>query len=232
MPSDAPDFTTQVKQTVAKSPLSELPSALTGQLLDDAQRIDVPRYTTIFNTQDHQRCALIISGVIRMYMSSPDGRQVTVRYARSAELIGLPSIIGGPPPVSAQMLTDSRLLLLNVETIIRLGQTEPHVGWVFAREVTHRLYDTLDALAATTFGTLRQRIASHLLDLAAASRQGPTLVATISQQELADAVGSVRPVVARILRGFRTRGLIETKKEGITLLDPESLVAETWAESL
>lgn len=232
MSQKEPAFATLVKQTLAKSPLSELPPTLIEQLMADAQRIDVPRNTAIYYSEDHPRCALVISGVIRMYLSSPDGRQVTVRYARSAELIGLVAVIGGPAPTSAQVLTDARLLLLNGKTIVRLGQTEPRAGWVFAREITRRLYDTLDALAANTFGTLRQRIARHLLDLASSAPQPTTLVANISQQELADAVGSVRPVVARILHDLRADGLIETTKDGITLLDPEALVAETWAESV
>jgi CRP/FNR family cyclic AMP-dependent transcriptional regulator len=227
-----PDFDTQVKQTLAKSPLSELPTNLIEQLLADAQRIDVPRNANIYNPDEDPRCALVISGVIRLYLSSPDGRQLTVRYARSSELVGLAAILGGSAPTSAQVLTDAKLLLLNGKMIARLGQTEPRAGWVFAREITRRLFDTLDALAANTFGSLRQRIARHLLDLAASSPQTATLVANISQQELADAVGSVRPVVARILHDLRAEGLIETTKDGITLLDPEALVAETWAESV
>jgi hypothetical protein len=35
------------------------------------------------------RCALMISGLKRIYITSPDGRQVTVPYARSGELFGL-----------------------------------------------------------------------------------------------------------------------------------------------
>lgn len=230
MPVD--EFSLQVKQTLAKSTLAELPPALIDQLLADSQLIDLPRNTQIYRAEDYPRCALIVSGVIRMYISSPDGRQVTVRYARSSELIGLAAIVGGPSPVSTQLLTDARLLVLNGRTIIRIGQTEPGVGWIFAREVSRRLYDTLEALAANTFGTLRQRIASHLLDMAAISSQANTLVARVSQQELADAVGSVRPVVARILGDLRAEGLIETTKEGITLLDAEALVAETWGKPL
>lgn len=226
------EFDLQVKQALAKSPLSELPPALIERLLADSQRIDVPRNASIYNVDDNPRCALVVSGVIRIYMSSPDGRQVTVRYARNSELIGLVAIVGGPPNVSAQVLTEATLLMLNGKTITQMGQSEPRAGWIFAREITHRLFDTLDALASNTFGTLRQRIASHLLDLAASSSQTAALVANISQRELADAVGSVRPVVARILGDLRSEGLIETTKDGIALLDPEALVAETWGKAV
>ncbi len=232
MPPTKSELTTQLKQTLAKSPLFELPTDLTEQLLADAQSLDIPRNANLYNPDEDPRCALIISGLIRIYMVSPDGRQVTVRYARSSELIGLAAILGGSAPTAAQVLTDARLLILNSKTITRLGQTEPRVGWIFAREITRRLFDTLNALATNTFGTLRQRIARHLLDLAASSSPTTALVANISQQELADAVGSVRPVVARILRDLRENGLIETMKDGIKLPDPEALVAETWAESV
>jgi CRP-like cAMP-binding protein len=113
-----------------------------------------------------------------------------------------------------------------------MGQSEPQVSWIFARVITGRLYDTLDAMAAHTFGSLRQRITRYLLDRATSGKQTTTLIAAISQQELADAVGSVRPVVARILHDLRAEGLIETTKEGIALIDPEGLAAETWKESV
>jgi CRP/FNR family transcriptional regulator len=222
------DFSAQVKQTLAKSPLCELPPALIEQLMADAQRIDVPRFSTLYD----YRCALMVSGLIRIYITSPDGRQVTVSYARSGELFGLAGIIGGPPPVNAQALTDATLLLLNGKTLTRMGQSEPQVGWIFARVITGRLYDTLDAMGAHTFGSLRQRITRYLLDRATSGKQTTTLIAAISQQELADAVGSVRPVVARILHDLRAEGLIETTKEGIALIDPEGLAAETWKESV
>ena len=222
------DYSKQVKQLLAKSPLSELPPALLEQFLTDAHRLDVPKLTTIYYAEDEPRCALVISGLIRIYMASPDGRQVTVRYARSAEFIGLAEVVGGLTSAGAQALTDARLLFLNSKTITRLGQTESRAGWFFAREVTDRLYDTLDILAATTFGSLRQRIALNLLNLASSTQNNTTLIAAISQQELADAVGSARPVVARILHDLRVEGLIETGKKGIALIDPEGLAAATW----
>jgi CRP/FNR family transcriptional regulator, cyclic AMP receptor protein len=222
------ESSTQVKQVLAKGPFSELPAALIEQLLEDSQRLDVPRFSTMYN----YRPALMISGLIRIYITSPDGRQVTVSYTRSGELFGLAGILAGPPPVNAQVLTDATLLLLNGNTLTRLGQSEPQLGWIFARIITGRLYDTLDAMAAHTFGSLRQRITRYLLDRATCGKDAATLIAEISQQELADAVGSVRPVVARILHDLRAEGLIETAKEGIALIDPEGLSTQTWEVSV
>lgn len=224
--------TTAIDEAVAKSMLALFPPALRETLIQDAMRVEFPTGTTMYFEEDEPRCGLVITGLIRVYMTSPDGRQITVRYARAGDLLGIAAIVGGPAPTSVQILTDAALLMLNVQTLQTSGQTEPKAGWLMAQEVTRRLYDTLEALAGNTFGTLRQRVARHLLDVAASRQQGPGLIVRITQQELADAVGSVRPVVARILRDFRTEGIITTSSDGIIVLKPAELHANTWSREV
>jgi CRP/FNR family transcriptional regulator, cyclic AMP receptor protein len=113
-----------------------------------------------------------------------------------------------------------------------MGQREPKVGWLFAQEVTRRLYDSLEMLAGNAFGSLRQRVARHLLDLAASRQQGRTLVVRVTQQELADAVGSVRPVVARIMGDLRVEGIITTSSDGIIIVKPAELHTNTWSRAV
>ena len=103
------------------------------------------------------------------------------------------------------------------------------VAWALAEELNRRLYDTLQQTAINAFGTVRQRVAAHLLDIASArQRPGGQLVARTSQQELADAAGSVREVVARVLRDLRLSGLVTTTTDGLRVLDPARLHDESW----
>src|SRR5574340_669214 len=224
--------TAVIDQAVANSILAQFPLALRQTLIQDAIHIEIPAGTTLYNEQDEPRCGLVITGLIRVYMTSPDGRQITVRYARPGEMLGIAAIVGGPAPTSVQIVTDATLLMLNVKTLQRSGQTEPGVGWLMAQEVTRRLYDSLEALAGNTFGSLRQQVARHLLDLAASRQQDRVLVVKATQQELADAVGTVRPVIARIIRDFRAEGLITTSSDGIIILKPAELHANTWSREV
>lgn len=224
--------TTAIDEAIAKSALAEFPPALRETLIQDAVPVEFPAGITAYYEEDEPRCSLVITGLIRVYMTSPDGRQITVRYARAGDLLGIAAIVGGPAPTGVQILTDAALLMLNVRTLQRSGQTDPKVGWLMAQEVTRRLYDTLEALAGNTFGSLRQRVARHLLDLAASHQQGRGLIVKATQQELADAVGSVRPVVARIIRDFRTEGMITTSSDGIIILKPAELHAITWSREV
>ena len=49
----------------------------------------------------------------------------------------------------------------------------------------------------------------------------------MSQQELADAAGSVREVVARVLRDLRVAGIVATMADSVVILDPARLYAES-----
>lgn len=76
------------------------------------------------------------------------------------------------------------------------------------------------ALSVATFGNIQIRVMRHLLELAVRDPDSERLVAAVTQQGLADAVGSAREVVARALAAMRKRGLVDTTKGEIVLLDP------------
>jgi CRP/FNR family transcriptional regulator len=75
---------------------------------------------------------------------------------------------------------------------------------------------------------MRQRVARHLLDLAAQREpgrdDGTEIVVAVSQRELADAAGTVREVVVRVLRDLRQEGAIRTERDRIVILEPARLV--------
>lgn len=58
------------------------------------------------------------------------------------------------------------------------------------------------------------------------------MVARASQEELAEAAGTVREVAVRVLREMREEGLVRTRRGAVELLDAARLDAETYAGSL
>jgi CRP/FNR family transcriptional regulator len=212
-----------LRDAVQQSFLAVLPVAVLEQLTADAIRLDVPAGSTIYREGEAPRVALVARGLLRVYLTSTEGRQVTIRYARAGGVLGVPVAVAGPVDTGVQALTDVILFILNLATVRALGQADVRLAWALAEEVTRRLYEVLEAFAGNVFGSVRQRVARHLLDLAAEHQRGTTLVAPATQQELADAAGTVREVVARVLREFRDEGLIQTTRQGITLVDPARL---------
>src|SRR5690349_20260328 len=139
---------------------------------------------------DSEGLALVLQGLARVYMHTSDGRQVTVRYVRAGDLLGAPSVVGGPAPVFVQALVDGAAFFFDVDCVKRVAHHDVALAWALAEESVHRLYDVLEELAGNTFASVRQRVARHLLDLAASRpTSGAPLVASVSQQDLANSVG-------------------------------------------
>lgn len=218
---------------MAGSFLGKLPSELVDELLAEGERTDYPAGSTIYREGEAPRAVLVIDGLLRVYMSSAEGRQVTVRYARGADVLGIAVLVGGPVNVALQALAPSSLFRINARTLTQAAHQDARVAWAVAEELNRRLYDTLQQAAINTFGSVRQRVAAHLLDLASGQqRRDGRLVAQVSQQELADAVGSVREVVARVLRAFRLAGLVATAPDSVLILDPAGLHRESWSSAV
>jgi CRP/FNR family transcriptional regulator, cyclic AMP receptor protein len=175
---------------------------------------------------------LVIEGLLRVYMTSAEGRQVTVRYARDGDVLGIAVLVGGPVNVAVQALAPCSLFRINARTLLEAGRQDARVAWAVAEELNRRLYDTLQQTAINAFGSVRQRVAAHLLDLASAQqRPDGLLVAQGSQQELADAVGSVCEVVARVLREFRLAGLVATAPDSVVIFDAARLYSQSWSST-
>lgn len=188
--------------------------------------------SVVYTEAEAERFGVLVEGLLRVYMHAGDGRQVTVRYVRPGGLLGAPALIGGPAPVFVQALTDSAMYFMDIAQVKRVVRSDPAVAWAFAEESVHRLYDVLEELAGNTFATVRQRVARHLLDLAASRPAGDgRLIAFVNQQELADSVGSVREVVARVLHELRAASLVRTSPGRVEILDPLKMSLELWSRT-
>ena len=213
----------RVNGAIGSSFLGRLPTNTTNELVADAVHLDVPAGGIVYRDEDAPRSGIVVAGLVRVYLSSVEGRQLTVRYARPGAALGVPTVIGGPVRVGAQAVTDSELLMFSAHRLAKVAAEDATVAWALAQEVTDLLYGVLDAFAGTAFGSVRQRLARHLLDLATSRQRDARLAVDVSQQALADAVGTAREVVARTLHDFRGAGLIETSRAGIVLLDADRI---------
>jgi len=179
-----------------------------------------------------ERLAVVLQGLLRVYMHASDGRQVTVRYVRAGDLLGAPALIGGPAPVFVQAVTSSAAFFFDIGRVKRAAHIDPSLAWALAEESVHRLYDVLEELAGNAFASVRERMARHLLDLAASRPEaGGPLTALVNQQDLANSVGSVREVVARVLAELREEHLIRTSPGRVEILDPVRMSRQLWYRS-
>jgi CRP/FNR family transcriptional regulator len=223
-----------VAAALAASSFAPLPRPAVDRLLDRSRLVRIPAGAVTHREGDPaQHLELVVDGLIRAFVTAPDGRSLTMRYARRGGLIGVVSLYatGFRMPAGMQAVLDSVVLRLSPEVVRRAAAADPHVGEALLHELADRTLGYIQEIHDRAFTTVRQRVARHLLDLASqesrAGRPACTVLAVpASQRDLAEAVGSVREVVVRVLRDFRETGLISTYRDHIEILDPLRLSRE------
>jgi len=222
----------EVRTAIDQSRLATLSEELLRRITDGAVRIDVPSGGTVHEPDDGPVADLMLGGLLRMYMTSPEGRQVNLRYARRGALLGIATLFSPFPLFLVQQaVVPSRVLMMRHATLRQLAETEASVALALLNETSDRVQEYILVAGGNVFTSVRQRVIAHLLEMAQV-RGGaePELVAAVGQQHIADATGTVREVVVRVLRDLREEGLIRTSRDGIVLLEPARFEAEAWPQ--
>jgi len=223
-----------MEQVIGASHFGSLPADLRASLCTRARTIEIPAGDTRRREgDDHEHLDIVADGIARVYVSAPDGRTMTVRYCHAGAIVGAISLYSRPfwMPATIECLVDTRLLALDPSLVRDLADRDPRVARVLLVELSERVTGFIAEISAGAFATVRQRLARHLLDLAGVGSMHRSLVAPVSQRDLADAAGTSREVVVRVLRDFREAGLVKTGRSGIRIIDPVRLVGETlWSD--
>jgi CRP/FNR family transcriptional regulator, cyclic AMP receptor protein len=224
------------RTAIAASSLGSLPEEVIDNLTTGATRLRIPARSTIHHEgEDSPHLELVLAGLIRVQVAATDGRMMTVRYARPGALLGVATLYTPVArPFGIQALSDSELLRFRPAMVRERADNDPQVARALLIETSQRVMSFVAEFSGHAFANVPQRIARHLLDLASEHQRPDVLLAPISQQELADAVGTVREVVVRVLRELRVEGVVDTGRDGIVIRDPERLArigSPSWNES-
>jgi CRP/FNR family transcriptional regulator, cyclic AMP receptor protein len=223
----------QVQAAIAASHLRGLPPDVMAELVAGARLRAASAGHTLHRVGDAERhVELVVAGLVRVHASAPDGRTLTLRYCRRGALMGILSLYAEPfvMPATTEVVVDAELLAITPAVLRGLADRDVRVARALLHELSERATAFAAEIGGSAFATVRQRVARHLLDRAIPSQPGGKLVAALSQQELADAVGTVREVVVRTLRELRQAGVVETGRGGIGLRAPERLLAEAYPD--
>jgi CRP-like cAMP-binding protein len=206
--------------------LAELPDQASAELRETAYEEELFKGQNVYREVAEPRyafAALVVTGMLKVYVTSSRGRRIALRYVNPGGVLGLSSVICRGEPAGAEAVTRGSMLRLDPATLLRLTRSDPATACVLAGELARRAVADDQLLEANIFGSVRVRLARHLLEVAEPHRGRQ--VVRVTRQELADSVGSVREVVGRVLVEFEKDDLL--RREGATtVLSDEPRLAE------
>jgi len=182
----------------------------------------VPAGDLIFRLGSPPRIALMRAGIVRVFLSGTNGQQLTIRYGRRGDLVGLAPLLGGSCTWSAEAVVDTTVELLTMNHVNAAAGRRPDLPWLIAEHVATWASNALHTIQERWSLPTAARIARHLDEIALPSHDG-FAIAHITQQRLAIAAGTAREVVDRELSALRAQGIIATKPKRVEILDEQRL---------
>lgn len=225
-----------VAEAWGESFLADLPAEIEAELLAGARVVDLGSGDVFCRNFEDQFPFLIVNGLIRYYLQGPKGRQVTMVYRSSGEIANLMvGALGASVDLKLQQLWSedngmhygceavrpTAILRLPGRVVRTAIRHDPSCAWVVVQHMMSVLGLAQIEVAADVLLPVQSRLARHLLSLA--EREGDRLVVHTSNQNLADAVGSVRDVTSRVLNQMAQSGIIARERRCLVLLEPSLL---------
>jgi CRP/FNR family cyclic AMP-dependent transcriptional regulator len=227
------DSTSKIGQTLAKVPIF---SGLTESELAFLTERTVPRHYSagemVFG--EGEPCSglyVVESGNVRIYKSSPNGReQVLSIDGPGGSIAELPVFDGGNYPASATAIDNVTLLFVSKQDFQALCLAHPQVPLKVLRVVGARLRRLVGIIEELSFTTVRHRLASYLFRLAQKSGKraaaGVEVTLPITNQELAAQIGTVRELVSRNLSRFQAEGMLKIEGREVAICNLKALEEE------
>lgn len=151
-------------------------------------------------------------GNIKVVVTSRQGREAVVAILRTGEFFGEGCLIGQPLRLAtAKAVGKSEVMRVDKAEMIRALHAEPAFSELFMAHLLTRKSRIEEDLVDQLFNSSEKRLARTLLLLTNFGKEGAPRAITpgISQETLAEIVGTTRPRVNAFMNKFRKLGLID-----------------------
>lgn len=166
---------------------------------------------------------LVLSGEIRTYLLSEEGREVTLFRLYAGDLCVLSATcVISQITFETQMIAqqDTKVLIIPVDAIAALKEKNIYAKCFLYELATKRFSDVMWAMQQILFKGLDRRLAGFLL---AEAERTDSNVIHMTHEQIAQHISSAREAVARMFKHFTEDGLVDVKRGAITLLDIDGL---------
>jgi CRP-like cAMP-binding protein len=153
------------------------------------------------------------SGRAKLTVVSKSGKEATICLLGPGDFVGEEAIAGvaGLRMASATAMTACSALKISRDALVKVAQNEPRFSEIFLAYILARSMRTQADLIDQLFNNSEKRLARILLLMAEFGKadEPNTLIPHITQETLAEMIGTTRSRVSFFMNRFRALGFIE-----------------------
>jgi CRP/FNR family cyclic AMP-dependent transcriptional regulator len=189
-------------------PAEFLETAAAGRVIAGHQKTQI-----IFTQGDAADSVFYIkTGKIKVTVVSKQGKEAVVAILGADQFLGEGCLIGQPTRLAtATAMTDCVTMCVDKTEIVRVLRDEPTFSRMFVSHILARNARVEEDLVDQLFNSTEKRLARVLLLMANFGKDGrpEPVIAKISQETLAEMIGTTRSRVSYFMNKFRQLGFID-----------------------
>ena len=169
---------------------------------------------------------VVISGQLKLYRSSAEGKEQTLQLIGPGDPFGLCTAFATESfPANAMAIVESSILLIPGTVMEETSRQEPAILFNMIQILSQRLKDSMELIASLALKELPERVASflcHVLPKQDTDKQSRVTL-SISQRELSKILGATPEALSRALRKMANDGILSNAGRVITIYNREAL---------
>lgn len=177
--------------------------------------------------QEPRGVFMLCAGEIKLSISSSEGRTLILRIARPGEILGLMAVMAGKPyEVTAETLHPCQVAYIRREDFQRYVAKHPEASHGVIRQLTTLYQGACDQLRTVGLSaSAHEKLARLLLDWATdeEGKEGTKVLLPLTQEEIAEFIGTTRETVTRTLSEFKHRQLVALRGSTLMISNREVL---------
>jgi len=167
---------------------------------------------------------VIISGRVKIFKLSPDGKEQILRIMEQTESFGEAAVFAGELyPASAQALVETKVLLFPRPAFVQLVGNNPSLALNMLAFLSRRLRMLAALVENLSLKEVPGRLAAYLLYLSKRNKKAAFLELDISKNQLAGLLGTIPETLSRILKRMSKEKLIKVGARQIQILDQDGI---------
>ena len=212
------------------SPIADIFRTLSGSSLPPVTDSYERNKTIFFPGDPAERVYFLTKGAVKLSRVYEAGEEITVALLRENSVFGVLSLITGDRSdrfYHAVAFTPVELISIQADQMNQALKEHPELSTMMLRGLSSRILQTEMMIETLAHRDMGSRLVSFLLilcrDFGIPSSEGITVDLKLSHQAIAEAIGSTRVTVTRLLGDLREQSMISIHKKKITVHDPVTL---------
>ena len=205
------------------TPSLALPQALPHEVLREiAARGGVRRYPAhavlITEGDIADSLFIIISGTVKVYAANEAGKEIILNTHGPGEYVGEMALDGGSRSASVMTLEPTTCAVVPGAQLRDFIVTHPDFALHLIHNLIHRLRVLTDTTKSLALEDVYSRVIGLLQRLSVPEGEQRVLLQRMTQQDIAERVGSSREMVSRIFKELTVGGYVRVHGGRITIL--------------